>query len=239
MNRLLELLADVGQGASNGAASIVSAPVDGIALLLRKAGLPSNNPVGGSNWMAQRGLTVEPKNRLAGLLGESISGIAPIVAGAYAPKIAAGLLNLDAHAMDMARRGIEARMVDGGLLQPAAAWHGPLQKGDLARGEIQDLISSQRYLDRSIVAKKIKAKDFKVRVTPSFALNGEKVRAITDGHHALEAAIRSGNKPAFITDTVLTNDRIAHLKRGAVDDYLEAAYHDSPWYWFSNKVDLF
>ena len=46
-------------------------------------------------------------------------GIAPLLR-AYAPKIAAGLLNLDAHATDMARRGIEARMVDGGLLQPAA-----------------------------------------------------------------------------------------------------------------------
>lgn len=86
-------LLDFLQGASNSAASNVSAPVDGLAWLLRKAGLPiPSNPVGGSDWMAQKGLTREPENRNMGLLGEAIGGIAPIVAAAKAPQIASGLL---------------------------------------------------------------------------------------------------------------------------------------------------
>ena len=86
-------LRDFFQGASNSVASNVSAPVDGIAWLLRKAGLPiPQNPVGGSDWMAQRGLTAEPQNKIAGLLGESFGGVAPMLAAAKAPQIAKGLL---------------------------------------------------------------------------------------------------------------------------------------------------
>jgi len=89
MNGLLDFL----QGASNSAASNVSAPVDGLAWLLRKAGLPiPSNPVGGSDWMAQKGFTAEPKNKNMGLLGEAFGGVAPIVAAAKAPQIAKGLL---------------------------------------------------------------------------------------------------------------------------------------------------
>ena len=65
---------DFAQGASNSAASNLNVPVDALAWLLRKGGLPINNPVGGSDWMAQQGLTAEPKNKLAGLLGEGFGG---------------------------------------------------------------------------------------------------------------------------------------------------------------------
>jgi hypothetical protein len=86
-------LRDFLQGMSNSAASNVSAPVDGLAWLLRKAGLPiPANPVGGSDWMAQKGLTAQPQNKNMGLLGEAAGGIAPILAAAKAPQIAAGLL---------------------------------------------------------------------------------------------------------------------------------------------------
>lgn len=239
-NALIRALRSFGQGASNAVASNVSTPVDGIAWLLRKGGLPiPQNPVGGSDWMAQQGLTATPQNKLAGLLGETAGMVGPAAVQKAAPKIAGGLLALDDHAMEMARRGVEGRMVNSGMLQPAAVWHGPLKKNDLSRNELQDLISSQRYLDRDIVAKKIRDGNFDVRVTPRFEIQGESVRAITDGHHALEAAIRSGNKPKFVTDTVRTNDRVGLLSQGAIDDYLEAAYHDSPWYRFATKVDLF
>jgi hypothetical protein len=83
---------DVLRGASNSAAGTVSAPVDGIAWLLRKAGLDVGQPVGGSDWMAAKGLTVQPRNPNAGLLGESLGGILPIVAAAKWPQIAMGLL---------------------------------------------------------------------------------------------------------------------------------------------------
>lgn len=87
-------LFDFLQGASNAAASNVSGPVDLIAWGLRKAGLPVNKPVLGSEWMAEQGLTRKPQNQVAGLLGEAAGLSAPIAAAAKAPQIAAGLLSL-------------------------------------------------------------------------------------------------------------------------------------------------
>jgi hypothetical protein len=56
-------------------------------------GLPMpRNPVGGSQWMREKGLTREPQNRTAGLLGEAAGNILPIVAAAKGPQIAQGLL---------------------------------------------------------------------------------------------------------------------------------------------------
>jgi hypothetical protein len=42
--------------------------------------------------MRQKGFTKEPENKFAGLLGESVGGLAPIIAAAKAPQIAKGLL---------------------------------------------------------------------------------------------------------------------------------------------------
>jgi hypothetical protein len=85
-------LLDFFQGASNAAASNVSAPVDGLAWLLKQAGVDVGTPMGGSDWMRQKGLTKEPQNKFAGLLGESVGGLTPIIAAAKAPQIAKGLL---------------------------------------------------------------------------------------------------------------------------------------------------
>lgn len=90
-NALLDFL----QGASNSAAANVSAPVDGIAWLLRKAGINVDRPVMGSDWMRERGLTAEPTNKLAGILGESVGGVLPMVTAAKAPQIAQGLLQAE------------------------------------------------------------------------------------------------------------------------------------------------
>lgn len=121
MNALLRALRSFGQGASNAVASNVSVPVDAIAWALRKGGLPiPQNPVGGSDWMAQQGLTATPQNRIAGLLGETAGMVGPAVVQAAAPKIAGGLLALDDKAMDMARQGIERRMDVSGMRLSAA-----------------------------------------------------------------------------------------------------------------------
>ena len=78
-------LLDALQGASNSVASNVSAPVDGLAWLLRKAGIPVGDaPIGGSDWMAQKGFTREPENRSMGLLGEALGGVAPMLMAAKA-----------------------------------------------------------------------------------------------------------------------------------------------------------
>jgi hypothetical protein len=89
----LDYLRDAAQGASNSAASTVSGPVDLINMGLLSMGLPMPaNPFGGSQWMRERGLTRQPENFYAGLAGESVGNVLPIVAAAKAPQIAQGLL---------------------------------------------------------------------------------------------------------------------------------------------------
>ena len=123
---LLDQMRSFGQGASNSAASNVSAPIDAMAWLLRKGGLPiPQNPVGGSDWMAQRGLTAEPQNRLAGLLGEGFGGVAPIVAAAKAPQIAGGLLRMGENAAAATPLNNATRGQLG-----ATVWHGSPHKFD-------------------------------------------------------------------------------------------------------------
>ena len=90
-NGLLDFL----QGASNAAAANVSAPVDGLTWLLNKLGADIKTPVGGSDWMRERGLTAEPTNKLAGILGESVGGVLPMVTAAKAPQIVQGLLQAE------------------------------------------------------------------------------------------------------------------------------------------------
>ena len=116
---------------------------------------------------------------------------------------------------------------------------GALPRNNLSADYLKNLVSSQRYIDRDVVAKKIMNRDFTVKITPAFELDGETVHAIEDGHHALEAAIRSGNKPKFVIQNASQNDRIGALDSGNIDDYLEQAYVDSPWYNFSTKRDIF
>lgn len=73
MNRLLETLHSGAQGASNGVSGVVSGPIDTLAAVLRKAGIPvPEDPVAGEQWMRKMGLIQEPKNRLAGLIGEGV-----------------------------------------------------------------------------------------------------------------------------------------------------------------------
>ena len=69
------------QSASNTAASNVTAPVDGLAWALRKAGVPvPQAPIGGSDWAQNAGLMAEPKNKtsLASLLGEGAGNTIPL-----------------------------------------------------------------------------------------------------------------------------------------------------------------
>lgn len=92
-------LLDFLQSASNTVASNVSAPVDGINWLLRKAGLPvSDQPMGGTDWMEQRGLTKPVAQSTASLAGETVGLLSPMMAVAKAPQIARGLLQMGENA---------------------------------------------------------------------------------------------------------------------------------------------
>lgn len=92
-NNLASLLRDFAQGASNSVAGNVAVPVDAIAWLLRKGGVNvPPNPVMGSDWLAEKGFTREPQNKLAGLVGDLAGFAAPLGVAAKAPQIAKGLL---------------------------------------------------------------------------------------------------------------------------------------------------
>ena len=79
MSNLSAELRSLLQGASNGAASQVSAPVDTLAALLRKGGMPiPSNAFGGSEWMRQLGFVVPPERELSGAIGEGLGLAAPI-----------------------------------------------------------------------------------------------------------------------------------------------------------------
>lgn len=118
----LDDLLSVLQGASNSAASTVSAPVDGINWILKKAGFPvSDKPVGGSDWLKDKGLMADPKNQNLGYVGEAIGGVLPMVAAAKAPQIASALNQMGAN------------MAAPRTLNPqtgAIVWHGSPHKFD-------------------------------------------------------------------------------------------------------------
>lgn len=150
---IIKALRDTAQSASNAIAGNVSGPVDLIAAALRAGGLPVNNPIGGSQWMAERGLTREVESGAPRVIGETLGMVTPALATAYAPQIANSVINAQASANRAAASGAKAldsyagRKVDeimaaGGLpadiLQdmsrgtksPAIVWHGSPHKFD-------------------------------------------------------------------------------------------------------------
>jgi hypothetical protein len=119
---------DFFQSASNTAASNVTAPVDGLAWLLRKAGVNvPQSPIGGSDWAQNAGLMAEPKNKnsLASLLGDAAGNIAPILGYAKAPEIAGGLNQL----IKNANAPTPFNNAKNGQLG-AVVWHGSPHKFD-------------------------------------------------------------------------------------------------------------
>ena len=85
-------LLDFLQSASNEAAGTVAAPVDLLAWMLTKAGVPVGEPTGGSDWMKRKGLMRDVPQSAASLAGQTAGLLSPIAAVAKGPQIAAGLL---------------------------------------------------------------------------------------------------------------------------------------------------
>lgn len=94
---------------------------------------------------------------------------------------------------------------------------------------LNTLITSQAHLDAEIVAAKIKTGDFEVQVSPAFEINGETFRVVMDGHHSLAAAKEAGAEPVFVEMTEETNDRIALLNGGQIEDFLNACWMDGEY----------
>jgi hypothetical protein len=128
--RLMDFL----QATSNSAASNISAPVDGLAWALRKAGVPVGaEPVGGSDWMARQGLTRAVEQSPEALAGETLGLVAPFGVQAAAAPIAKAMNALDSHAMEMARQRLEAYMGRSGLAPRVVERKG----GDLGERVVQ------------------------------------------------------------------------------------------------------
>lgn len=125
MNRaaLIKALRDTAQSASNAIASNVSAPVDLLAAGLRGIGLPVNNPVGGSQWMAEKGLTRDVEMGVPRIVGETLGMAGPTVAMAKAPQIAGALNKVGEN---LAAGGPPAMRGQLG----AIVWHGSPHKFD-------------------------------------------------------------------------------------------------------------
>lgn len=136
------------QGASNAALSNLTGPVDLLALLLRKGGVPiPEAPMGGSEWAKRAGLYREPENKMLGMLGEGVGLAAPFVGVAKAPQIAAGMLQADEALQPVASRAIDSYMDKiGGKLgvvekSPYSMEHRPMTtEGGASR--LHDLLSA-------------------------------------------------------------------------------------------------
>jgi hypothetical protein len=119
---IIKGLRDFGQSASNTVAETVSMPVDLIAAGLRYGGLPiPSDPVGGSEWMKKRGLTVDVDPGIAKTAGEAAGMIVPMVGAAKAPQIAAGMNQMARNAAIPATMNKQAG---------AIVWHGSPHKFD-------------------------------------------------------------------------------------------------------------
>ena len=227
------------QSASNSVAQNVTGPVDILAWLLRKSGMPiPQNPMGGSAWAEQKGLLQQVPDGAPKVAGETLGGVAPFVGAAKAPQIASGLLKADE-----ALQPVAARMADkymekiGGKLNVVAPQ--PINAiAEMLRDGKPRLISSQKYIDEDRVLQKIKNKDFEVKLSKPFKVDGELLQSIEDGHHALEAAKVAGVKPKFVTQTSTQNDRNLLIDSGKIDDFLTQSYVDSPWRYFDTGKEI-
>jgi hypothetical protein len=111
--QLAALLRDTAQSASNAIASNVSGPVDLLSMGLKGIGLPMpQNPVGGSQWMADKGLTRDVPMGAPRIIGETLGMAGPALATNFAPQIARGALgamdNLSAPATMNKQAGVIA-----------------------------------------------------------------------------------------------------------------------------------
>jgi hypothetical protein len=93
-------LLDFLQSASNTVAGNVAGPVDVINAGLGLLGIPvSKAPVGGSEWMKQRGLIRDVPQGTARIAGETAGLLAPTMIVAKAPQIASGINQMVQNAM--------------------------------------------------------------------------------------------------------------------------------------------
>lgn len=77
-SQLVNALRDTAQSASNMVAENLSVPIDAIAWALRKAGVPVNKPMFGSDWMNEQGVTPKVEQSGAKVIGDTIGMLSPL-----------------------------------------------------------------------------------------------------------------------------------------------------------------
>ncbi len=113
-----------------------------------------------------------------------------------------------------------------------------MQRADDMGGNKMITISSQRYLDDSVVAQKLADNDFEVLVSPVFEHDGMIMRVVVDGHHSLAAAKLAGVEPKFYTVDSRDVDNVQMIEDGLFSDYLEATWIDSDYYNVDTGVEI-
>jgi len=92
---------------------------------------------------------------------------------------------------------------------------------------LNQIITSQDFIDDEIVAAKIADSDFEVFVSPAFEFDGSTFRVLLDGHHSLAAAIAAGVEPTISERDAAEDDRVALIENA--DDFLAACWMDGEY----------
>jgi hypothetical protein len=75
---IVDALRNTAQSASNMVAENISVPMDAIAWALRKAGVPVEKPMFGSDWMKEKGVTPQVEQGASKVIGDTIGMISPM-----------------------------------------------------------------------------------------------------------------------------------------------------------------
>jgi hypothetical protein len=75
---IVDALRNTAQSASNMVAENISVPMDAIAWALRKAGVPVEKPMFGSDWMKEMGVTPQVEQGASKVIGDTIGMLSPM-----------------------------------------------------------------------------------------------------------------------------------------------------------------
>jgi ADP-Ribosyltransferase in polyvalent proteins len=197
---------NIAQSASNAISGNVTGPIDLAAWGMNKLGIPVGNaPVGGTEWGKKKGLLGYVEPGAGQVLGETLGSLAPILAAAKAPQIAARMNKMADNAMRPATMNPQTG---------AIVWHGSPHKFDkfdsskIGTGEGAQAYGHGLYLADS------------KKVADEYA--GKLSKPIVDFYHkspsdSYEMAIRE--RLQTLAETTQQGHKYEALKN-AFDDYL-------------------
>lgn len=91
---------------------------------------------------------------------------------------------------------------------------------------MQNLISSQKYINADTVAEKMAARDFACSIYP-LTVEGVDYLVLVDGHHSYAAAAEAGVAPEI---SMVSNAIRAEYDAIPAMDWLESHQMDADWY---------